>query len=102
MAAVYSDKVKDILSYIERNPVNIKSEKMFYIATSKLDKSRLPDVVEDLRPEDVIVDRFEGTRINRPSLSKAEKHSSRVQIAMLYLATGGMDEAHNIVLPYRY
>ncbi len=75
---------------------------MSYVPTSRLDKTRLPDVVEDLQAEDVIVERFEEGRINRPSLTKAEEHMSDVTVAMLFLATGGMDEAHNIVLPYRY
>ena len=77
---------------------------MFYVSTDKLDASRLPDVVENLASEDVLIDRKaeDDQRINRPSITKAQQHLADVEVAMLYLATGGMDEAHNLVLPYSW
>jgi hypothetical protein len=38
---------------------------MAYKPTSQLDPSRLPDVVESLQAEDIIVERFEDGRVNK-------------------------------------
>ena len=75
---------------------------MFYLPTSHLDKARLPDVVEDLQPQDIILDRFEEGRVNKLPIDKHAEHMADVTVAMLYLACGGLDESHNIVIPYRY
>jgi len=100
---VYTERVKDVLEYVGKNPINIKSEAMFYCPTSELDSKRLPDVVEGLESEDVLLERkSEGNRINIAPLNKAQEHMAEVTAAMLYFACGGMDESHNIVLPYSW
>jgi len=100
---VYTERVKDILEYVDKNPINIKSEAMFYCPTSELDSKRLPDVVEGLQSEDVLLERkSEGNRINIAPLGKDKEHMAEVTTAMLYFACGGMDESHNIVLPHSW
>ena len=39
---MYSEKVQEILNYVDDHPINVKSAKMRYVATSQLDSSRLP------------------------------------------------------------
>ena len=76
---------------------------MFYVPTSELDSSRLPDAVEGLDTEDVLLERKPtGNRVNVSPLSKVQEHMAEVTVAMLYFACGGMDESHNIVLPYSW
>lgn len=99
---MYSERVKDVLEYVGDHPINVHSQKMFYEPTSKLDPSRLPDVVESFNKEDIFTERLVEGRINKPPRSKAEEHTADVAAAMLYLACGGMDEAHNLVLPYSW
>ena len=103
MAAMYSDRVVEVLDHIECHPINVKSQKMLYVPTKELDSSRLPDVVEGLSADDIFVERarVEG-RINTAPSTKEEEHMADVTTAMLFLACGGMDEAHNIVLPYSW
>lgn len=100
---VYSDKVVDILQYVQEHPLHVKGEKMFYQPTNRLDSRRLPDVIETLAPEDVIVEQAPTeARINKAPLTKKQMHMAEVTTAMLYFACGGMDEAHNMVLPYSW
>jgi len=99
----YTDRVKDVLEYIQKNPINIQSERMFYVPTSELDSSRLPDAVEGLDIEDVLLERKPtDNRVNVSSPTKEQEHMAEVTVAMLYFACGGMDESHNIVLPYSW
>jgi len=99
----YSDRVTDILEYVERHPIDVTSGKMFYVPTRELDPTRLPDVVEGLTPEEVMLEKGKsGGRVNSDPVSKGEEHMAEVTTAMLYLACGGMDEAHNLVLPYSW
>jgi len=100
---MYSERVGEVLSYLEDHPINVQSQKMFYVPTKELDSTRLPDVVEGLTSEDVVLERQKsGGRVNTDPKSKKEEHMADVTLAMLYLACGGMDEAHNIVLPYSW
>lgn len=79
----------------------IPGQRMFYVPTSQLDASRLPDVVEGLKAEDVIV--LDKPKLDgRVNSSEADLHMADVTVAMLYLACGGMDESHNLVLPYSW
>ena len=36
----YSDRVTDILEYVERHPIDVTSGKMFYVPTRELDPTR--------------------------------------------------------------
>ena len=83
--------------------LQILGEKMFYVPTSQLDSSRLPDVLEGLETQDVLIERLPQDRnITQKPISKSEEHMADVTVAMLYFACGGMDESHNIVLPYSW
>lgn len=79
---------------------------MFYVPTSQLDASRLPDVVEGLKAEDVILldkPKLDAGRVNSSKpVTSQDLHMADVTAAMLYLACGGMDESHNLVLPYSW
>merc|ERR1712062_155769 len=100
---VYTDRVQDVLEYVQKNPINIQSERMFYVPTSELDSKRLPEVVEGLDTIDVLIERkSQENRINVAPIGKAEEHMAEVAVAMLYFACGGMDESHNIVLPHSW
>jgi len=100
---VYTERVQDILEYVQKNPISIKSERMFYVPTSELDSKRLPEVVEGLDTVDVLIERkSQENRINVAPIGKAEEHMAEVAVAMLYFACGGMDESHNLVLPYSW
>ena len=47
---------------------------MFYVPTSQLDSTRLPEVIEGLESQDVLLERqSEGNRISKIPLSKAEE-----------------------------
>ena len=62
---------------------------MKYIAFDKLDSNRLPDVVEGLQREDVLVDIHEDGRVNKESRNKIQEHMADVTVGMLYLACRG-------------
>ena len=100
---MYADRVQDVLDYLTDHPISVQSERMFYQPTSELDSSRLPDVIEGLKAEDVMLEqaKIQG-RINAKPVDKMQEHSADVTVAMLYFVCQGMDEAHNIVLPYSW
>merc|ERR1712008_673834 len=76
---VYTERVKDVLEYVGKNPINIKSEAMLYCPPSELDSKRLPDVVEGLESEDVLLERKSaGNRINIAPINKAQEHMAQV------------------------
>ena len=39
---LYSERVEEILNYVQDHPINVKSQKMRYVPTSQLDSARLP------------------------------------------------------------
>ena len=60
-------------------------------------------MVEGLTPDEVMFEKGKsGGRVNSDPVTKGEEHMAEVTTAMLYLACGGMDEAHNLVLPYSW
>ena len=65
---------------------------MKYIAFDKLDQNRLPDVVEGLQREDVLVDIREDGRVNKESRNKFQEHMADVTVGMLYLACKGSNK----------
>ena len=68
---MYSERVGEVLSYLEDHPINVQSQKMFYVPTKELDSTRLPDVVEGLTSEDVVLERQKsGGRVNTDPKSK--------------------------------
>ena len=64
-------------------------DSMKYIAFDKLDSNRLPDVVEGLQREDVLVDTHEDGRVNKELRNKFQEHMADVTVGMLYLACKG-------------
>ena len=52
----------------------------------KLDPERLPDVVEGLTREDVMMECHQEGRINRQEKDKLQEHMADVTVGMLYLA----------------
>lgn len=99
---MYSDRVQEVLEYLSDHPINVESERMFYQPTVELDSSRLPNVIEGLTAEDVMLEQAKNSSINSKPVDKMQEHSADVTVAMLYMACQGMDEAHNIVLPYSW
>ena len=99
-----SDRVCEVLSYNTDHPIPYQCPKMSYRPLAQLDPARLPDVVESLAREDVVVtnDSKSGTNITAAPLTKRQEHAADVLVGLLYLAGGGLDEAHDIVLPYSW
>ena len=67
---------------------------MTYQPLNRLDSSRLPDVVEGLTKEDVVVDSDQATksdqqRVTRAKPTKLQEHMADITVAMLYLGCGG-------------
>ena len=62
---------------------------MVYKPFEKLDSSRLPDVVEGIQGEDVMVDCYQEGRINKQERDKFQLHMADVTVGMLYLACKG-------------
>ena len=98
---MYADRVQEVLDYLTDHPISVQSERMFYQPTSELDSSRLPDVIEGLKAEDVMLEqaKIQG-RINAKPVDKMQEHSADVTVAMLYFVCQGMDEAHKIKALY--
>jgi len=105
-----SDRVCEVLSYNTGHPIPYQCpETMSYRPLARLDPARLPDVVESLAREDVVVtsndnNNKSGTtsNITAAPLTKRQEHAADVLVGLLYLAGGGLDEAHDIVLPYSW
>lgn len=101
---MYSERVSEIIDYVTDHPIEIQAkDKMMYRGLSDLDSGRLPSVLENLSREDVVMEYKEkGSRVNSAPLTLEEAHMSDVVLALLYLSCGGLDEAHDIVLPYSW
>ena len=101
--AKVTERVQEILDFVSEKPLTVNGEKLLYLPLKELDSSRLPSVIEGLSREDVIAtDRVkadEATIAGRP-LTHRELHMADVVAGILYLGCGGLDEAHDIVLPY--
>ena len=69
--------------------VSLQDESMKYVAFDKLDSSRLPDVVEGLQREDVLVEIHQDGRVNKECRSKFQEHMADVTVGMLFLACKG-------------
>lgn len=80
----YTNRVIQFLKYIESNGTNLKSIPMIYDAHPAYP---LPEVAQGLQVSDVI----EG--------SACQSHMAKVVLALMYVACGGLDLAHNLVTP---
>ena len=75
---------------------------MLYQSFADLDHSRLPDVIEGISgAEDMFneEDALLGSRINT-CVTKDQKHHADVMLGLVYMMVGGVDESHDLVLPY--
>ena len=84
----YLSKCYDINS-ISKVTNLILDERMEYVTMDKLDPERLPDVVEGLTREDVMMECHQEGRINRQEKDKLQEHMADVTVGMLYLACKG-------------
>ncbi len=62
---------------------------MSYKSLDKLDSSRLPDIVEGLQREDVMMDCYQDGRIHKKVRSTFQEHMADVTVGMLYMACKG-------------
>ena len=99
---MYTERVESVLVYQKDNQMTHQAPEMLYRSFDELDPSRLPDVVESMTREDMIISNTfkESSSINSPLFTKEQEHFADVMLALLYLTVGGQDEAHDIVLPY--
>ena len=76
---------------------------MLYQAYHELDHSRLPDVIESIAgPEDMFCEELpRGARVNT-HITKEQEHNADVMLGLVYMMVGGVDEAHDLVLPYSW
>ena len=97
----YSRSVIPVVEYFKENPLPHQGSPMLYQAYHELDHSRLPDVIESIAgPEDMFCEELpRGARINT-HITKEQEHNSDVMLGLVYMMVGGVDEAHDLVLPY--
>jgi hypothetical protein len=100
----YPDRVEEVLAFLEAHPFSMHGQKMLYLDLDQLDSMRLPDVVEGLKGEELISVKYESQTITplNPGSILAKEHMADVTAAMMFLACGGLDEAHDLVLPYSW
>ena len=97
----YSTTVTPVVEYFKEHPLLHQGPPMLYQAFNELDHSRLPDVIESITgPEDMFCDEsVRSTRVNT-HITKEQEHNADVMLGLVYMMVGGVDEAHDLVLPY--
>ncbi|GIL92563.1 hypothetical protein Vretimale_18978 [Volvox reticuliferus] len=90
---VYSERVLAVLNYLEANPMRLQSIPMMYEAD--VSSAHLPAVIQGLTPADVMPPPSQ----RRGTDTAAAEHFARVVAGLLYVACGGLDQAHNLVTP---
>lgn len=78
-------KSQAVLDYLQQHPTTITSQAMQYDADPT---TELPACIHGLKPADVV-----------PNSAYASSHMAQVITALLYVACGGLDQAHNLVTP---
>ncbi|GFR52205.1 hypothetical protein Agub_g14745, partial [Astrephomene gubernaculifera] len=78
---------------LQTHPMRLQSTPMMYDAD--VSSSHLPAAVQGLAPADVMPPEAE----RRGADPTAAEHYARVVAALLYVACGGLDQAHNLVTP---
>ena len=73
---------------------------MAYVTLDNLDPSRLPDIIEGLNKEDIMVDCYQDGRINKVPKDKFQEHMADVTLGMLFMACKGTHLSFTI--PYAY
>ncbi|PNH08206.1 hypothetical protein TSOC_005291 [Tetrabaena socialis] len=89
----YPPRVQAVVEYVEANPARLQSIPMMYDAD--VAQSHLPPVVQGLTPEDVLPPQQQRHAVD----PLAAEHYARVVAGLLYVACGGLDQAHNLVTP---
>ncbi len=80
-------KVQQLLDYIKKHPMSLQSIPMEYEAQPY---APLPDVIQGLEAKDVLP---------AGSSAPSTQHMDAVVAGLLYVACGGLDQAHNLVTP---
>ncbi|GLC43029.1 hypothetical protein PLESTM_001415000 [Pleodorina starrii] len=92
-APAYPERVQAVLDHLEANPMRLQSIPMIYEADCS--SAHLPAAVQGLTPEDVMPPPSQ----RRGADPQAAEHFARVVAGLLYVACGGLDQAHNLVTP---
>ncbi|GIL62505.1 hypothetical protein Vafri_16718 [Volvox africanus] len=92
-ASVYPERVLAVLNYLEANPMRLQSIPMMYEAD--VSAGHLPAVIQGLTPADVMPPASQ----RRSTDAAAADHFARVVTGLLYVACGGLDQAHNLITP---
>ena len=100
---VLSESVAPIVSYFRSHPLPHQGAPLLYLSLSELPRDRLPDVIESVTCAE---DMFSEDRAKRDServnthITQEQTHNADVLLGLVYLMVGGVDEAHDLVLPY--
>ena len=99
--SAYSTAVTPVVEYFKVHPLLHQGSPMLYQAYNELDHSRLPDVIESINgPEDMFCEELaRDARVNT-YITKEQEHNADVMLGLVYMMVGGVDEAHDLVLPY--
>jgi len=99
--ATYSSLVVPVVEYFKEHPIPHQGSPMLYQAYNELDHSRLPDVIDSITgPEDMFCEELpRDARVNT-HITKEQEHNADVMLGLVYMMVGGVDEAHDLVLPY--
>ena len=97
----YSTSVVSVVEYFKEHPLPHQGAPMLYQAYKELDRSRLPDVIESITgAEDMVCEELvRSARVNT-HITKEQEHNADVMLGLVYMMVGGVDEAHDLVLPY--
>jgi hypothetical protein len=85
-------RVQEILEYVHSHPIDVYGIPMTYEPMPHLDAERLPDIVRNLSAADIVAE----------GITTEEKHATDLCLGLIYLAVGGLDEAHALVTPYSW
>lgn len=99
----YSTSVVSVVEYFKEHPLPHQGAPMLYQAYKELDRSRLPDVIESITgAEDMVCEELvRSARVNT-HITKEQEHNADVMLGLVYMMVGGVDEAHDLVLPYSW
>ena len=101
--SAYSTAVTPVVEYFKDHPLLHQGSPMLYQAYNELDHSRLPDVIESITgPEDMFCEELARSARVNTHITKEQEHNADVMLGLVYMMVGGVDEAHDLVLPYSW
>lgn len=84
LVKAYPNKVQQVLSYVTNHPIPVEGVRMYYKSIGNLPNGRIAaEVAESLETLDF-------------GVSGVKAHTAEVVQGLLYLACGGVDEAHDL------